>query len=126
MIVRYVSLTASERQSYIRPTQPEWTETIDMKAKREKGLGLATGLESINVVLTEVRGSQSVFAGLNRTKWPQLQYFLWNSITESCYRITKPVGKDKIIDQIKKDLTKVEVEEYGGEDGEEIGEEDDG
>ena len=36
------------------------------------------------------------------------------------------MGKDKIIDQIKKDLTKVEVEEYGGEDGEEIGEEDDG
>ncbi len=120
MIVRYVSLTEMERQSYIR-LQSEWTETIDMKAKREKALGLATGLESINVVLTEVRGSQSVFAGLNRTKWPQLQYFLWNSITESCYRITKPVGKDKIIEQIKKDLAKVEVEEYGEEDGEEDG-----
>lgn len=105
-------------ESYIRP-QPEWTETIDLKAKVEKGLGLATGLESINVVLTEVRGSQSVFAGFNRTKWPQLQYFLWDSITESCYRITKPVGKDKIVEQIKKDLTKVVVEAYGEEDGEE-------
>ena len=105
-------------ESYIRP-QPEWTENIDLKAKVEKGLELATGIESINVLLTEVRGSQSVFAGFNRTKWPQLQYFLWNSITESCYRITKPVGKSKIIEQIKKDLTKVGVEAYGEEDGEE-------
>ncbi|KAJ7224645.1 hypothetical protein GGX14DRAFT_387319 [Mycena pura] len=31
-------------------------------------------------------------------------------ITESCYRITTPVWKDKIIEQIKKDLTKVRVE----------------
>lgn len=89
----------------------------------EKGLKLTTGLEKINVVLTEVHGSQSVFAGLNRKKWAQLQYFIWNSITESCYRITKPVGKDKIIEQIKKDPTKVEVEAYGEEDGEEDGEE---
>ena len=92
----------------------------------EKGLRLATGLEKIDVVLTEVHGSQSVFAGLDRTKWPQLQYFLWNSITESCYRITKPEGKDKIIEQIKKDFTKVGVEAYGEEDGEERGEENEG
>ena len=80
-----------------------------------KGLELKTGLTSIEVVLEEVRGSRYVFAGRNRKKWPQLQYFFWNSITESCDRITIPSGQDKIIDQIKKDITKVTVEAYGEE-----------
>ena len=44
--------------------------------------------------------------------WPQLQYFFWNSITQSCHRITYPLGNDKIIEQIKKDSTKVTIEAY--------------
>ena len=84
-----------------------------MKVNVEKGLGLKTGLTSIDVLLEETRGSRYVFAGFNRKLWPQLQYFFWNSVTESCDRITKPSGKDKIIDQIKKDITNVTVEAYG-------------
>jgi len=102
-------------ESYIHP-QPEWTEKVNLKVKVEEDLGLRTGITSIDVVLAEVRGSRYVFAGFNRKLWPQLQYFFWNSITESWDRITKPLGKDKIIEEIKKDITKVTVEAYGEED----------
>ena len=78
-----------------------------MKVEVEKDLELKTELTSIDVVLEEVHGSLTVFAGRNWELWPQLQYFFWNSITESCYRITKPLGRDKIVDQIKTDFSKV-------------------
>ena len=90
-----------------------------MKVNVEKGLGLKTGLASVDVVLEETRGSRYVFAGFNRKLWPQLQYFFWNSVTESCDRITKPSGRGEIIDQIKKDITNVTVEAYGEELAEE-------
>ena len=83
----------------------------------EEGLGLNTGITLIDVLLAEVHRSQYVFAGFNRKLWLQLQYFFWNSITESCHHIINPLGKDKIIEQIKKDITKVTVEVYGEDDG---------
>jgi len=95
--------------------KPEWTEKINMKENVENGLELKTGLTKIDVVLEEVRGSRYVFAGFNQKLGPRLQYFFWNCVTESCDRITKPLGKVNIIDQIKKDITKVTVEAYGEE-----------
>ena len=104
-----------------------------MKEKVEELLGLSTGITSIEVLLEEVRGSRYVFSGFNPKLWPQQQYFFWNCITQSCDRITSPLGKDNIIEQIKKDVTKVTVEEYDDEedaledaeeDAEEDGEED--
>jgi hypothetical protein len=111
-------------ESYIHYPQPEWTEQIYLKVELEKSLGLSTGLTSIDVVLQEVHGSRDVFAGFNRKLWPQRQYFFWNSITQSCDRITNPLGRDKIIEQIKKDIKKVTVEPYDEEDAEEDAEED--
>ena len=90
-----------------------------MKVNEEKDLELIYDLTSVDVLLQEVRGSLIVFAGRNRELWPQLQYFVRNVITESCYRITKPLGKDKIIEQIKNDFSKVTIEEYGEEEAEE-------
>jgi hypothetical protein len=94
---------APSTESYIH----EWTEKIHMKVNVEKGLGLKTSLSSIDVVLEEVRGSRYVFAGSNEKLGPQLQYFFWNSVTESCGRtgITIPSGKNNIIKQIKNDIT---------------------
>ncbi|KAF8347251.1 hypothetical protein F5887DRAFT_916011 [Amanita rubescens] len=103
------------QESYTH-AQPKWTEEIHLKEKVEEGLGLDTGITSINVMLAEVHGSRYVFSGFNRKLWPELQYFFWNSITESCDRITNPLGKDKIIEQIKNDIKKVTVEEYDEED----------
>ncbi|KAJ7224581.1 hypothetical protein GGX14DRAFT_651113 [Mycena pura] len=104
-------------------------ETDRLRLQGPKEIDRFAALDSENLVnkLTLEQGYSSglpavicdVFAGFNRTKWPQLQYCLWHSITESCYRITKPVDKDKIIEQIKKDLTKVGVEACGEDDGEE-------
>ena len=84
---------APSTESYIHP-QPEWTQKIYLKEKEGESPGLSTGITSIDVVLEEVLGSLYVFAGFNRKLRPQLQYFFWNSITQSCDRITYPLGKD--------------------------------
>ena len=45
-----------------------------MKVEVKKDLELKTELTSIDVVLEEVRGSLTVFAGRNWKLWSQLQY----------------------------------------------------
>jgi hypothetical protein len=87
----------------------EWTTNVPSKENVEEDLELTTSLTGINALLAEVKGTIFMFSAeyMSTTK-----YFLWDCLMESYWLITYPSTWEDIINQIKKDITKVKAIEY--------------